>query len=326
MSSKRNRISASSNIRIGLTIGDPAGIGPEIAVKALAEAARLGRVVVIGGVDHCVRAGLTPQIARYAEFEHVVGVSAQRIRMGVVDKAAGAAALTYLERARKLLARGQIDCLVTCPISKEALARAGAGDIGHTEYLARHYRVAQPVMMLLNSRLKFALVTRHCALRSVSPHINAREMIAVITRTYEAMRVYYGISHPRVGVCGLNPHASDNGLIGDEETRLVVPLVRRLSHRFLGLCGPLPADIAVARHAEGEFDALVAMYHDQALIPLKLTDPKGGVNLTLGLPFVRTSPLHGTAFDIAGKGVASHASLLAAVRCAVECTSGLRKN
>jgi len=256
----------------------------------------------------------------------VSNVKRASFRFGRVQAVYGKASMEYLDTALALLAEGTIDCLVTCPISKEAVHLAGYRHFsGHTEYLAARSGSQDTVMMLLNDCLKFSLVTRHIPLENVAAALKPRDIRFVVRTTHESLQTLFSIRRPRLGVCAVNPHASDNGLIGDQENRVLKPVIRGLQKRYKGVCGPEPADSAIAKAVKGGYDALIAMYHDQALIPLKLTGAQSGVNITLGLPYVRTSPLHGTAFDIAGKGVADPSSLLAAIRRARQCAHALKK-
>jgi 4-hydroxythreonine-4-phosphate dehydrogenase len=180
-------------------------------------------------------------------------------------------------------------------------------------------------MMLLNKRLKISLVTRHLPLKDVPSQIKAGEIKKVILLTYAGLRELFALKKPRIVVCGVNPHASDNGVIGNEENDIIKPLIQKLKARIPAIAGPLSADIAIAKAVCGEYDCAVAMYHDQALIPLKVLGNQSGVNLTLGLPFIRTSPLHGTAFDIARGKRADPSSLISAITLAVQCTLNRKK-
>jgi len=237
----------------------------------------------------------------------------------------GRASIAYLNKAMDLIREKAIDCLVTAPISKEAVYLAGFHFTGHTEYFAERTRSSRIVMMLLNDKLRMSLVTRHIPLKDVSSAINANSLRMVISVTIEALRHYFGIPKPRVVICGINPHASDNGIIGKEEGTVIKPLLSKPFGSGVRIDGPMSADAAIQKALQGNYDAVITMFHDQALIALKSTQPQTGVNMTLGLPFVRTSPLHGTAFDIAGKGMVDPSSMCAAVRCAIACAYNDRK-
>lgn len=311
------------SLRVAITMGDPAGIGPEIVARAVRRAPAGCRFVVIGAAALLRRCGMRSH--RHVTVCDLANVSRAHFSFGRVSGQSGRASIAYLDCAMGLLREGAADCLVTAPISKEAVRLAGYPWSGHTEYFADRCGVDNPLMMLLNDRLRFGLVTRHIPLRSVASALSYRLIADAAQMSQQALRLFFGIARPAICVCGLNPHASDNGVIGREENALIKPAVARLRAKIPGLCGPEPADSAVAKAAAGAYDCLLALYHDQALIPLKLTGAASGVNLTAGLGFVRTSPLHGTAFDIAGKGKADPSSMIAAISCALRCCRNLKK-
>ena len=306
MSLRKNLTSKSSRIKVGITIGDPSGIGPIITKQAVKSLRGIADFVVIGDLN---------------------GVGSKTFVPGKINPASGAASLTYLDTAIDLIRKKRIDCLVTCPVSKEAINLAGIRFIGHTEYLAKAFGRKDYVMMLLNSKLKFSLITRHIPLNKVSKALTCAEIERTTKITCAYLEKFFAIKKPRLVFCGVNPHASDNGIIGAEEKTVFNPVIKKLKN---DLCcridGPVSADIAVLKAFRGEYDCVMAAYHDQALIPLKLSGSDSGVNITLGLPFVRTSPLHGTAFDIALKPHrASPDSLIAAIKLAVKCASFQRR-
>jgi len=322
-------------VKIGITMGDPAGIGPEIIVKAMAggEINRLGKFLIIGDRWVFKQAGMRlSSIARWEsrvlnlEFIDFDNVAHKNFRFGRLRPEFGQAAMEYLKLGVELIKGKAIDCLVTAPISKEAINLAGYKFNGHTEFLAKEFgkKKEDLVMMLLNKYLKISLVTRHLALSKVSQALDKRVIYKTIMTTCKALKTYFAIKQPRICVAALNPHAGERGLLGREEIRLISPSINRAS-RIRNIIGPLPADAAFLAARRGKFNAVIAMYHDQALIPLKILDFDSGVNLTLGLGFVRTSPLHGTGFDIAGKDVANPASLIAAIKTAVECTRNQKR-
>jgi 4-hydroxythreonine-4-phosphate dehydrogenase len=254
-------------------------------------------------------------------------VGHKNFRFGKIKAEYGRASIEYLERALGMINAGELDCLVTSPISKQAIKLAGFKYLGHTELLSERTQAKDLVMMLLNKHLKFSLVTRHIPLKRVSSQLKSDELSKVIVLSYESLKRLFSINDPRLVVCALNPHASDNGTIGDEEPNIIKPVINRLKKRIKNLAGPLSADIAIQRAMQKEYDCVVAMYHDQALIPLKLTARFTGVNITLGLPFVRTSPLHGTAFDIADKPLlADPNSMVEAIKLAIQCTLNLKRD
>jgi 4-hydroxythreonine-4-phosphate dehydrogenase len=307
-------------------MGDPSGIGPLIIARALPQVRPLARFVIIG--ERRVFNRLPAAGCRFpdTEFIDLNNVSHKNFSFGKIKAEYGRASIEYLDKAMELIRKREIDCLVTGPISKEAVNLAGFRYSGHTEYFAKRLKAKNTVMMLLNRRLKFSLVTRHIPLKAVSGAINKEVLEKTIVITYRALKDLFSIRNPRIVVAGLNPHASDNGVIGKEENLLIKPVLKRLKNKIPGLIGPLSSDIAIAGMAKKKYDCVIAMYHDQALISLKLIDRRSGVNLTLGLPFIRTSPLHGTAFDIAAKDkLADPASLIAAIRLAVRCATNQRK-
>ncbi|MFA4888534.1 MAG: 4-hydroxythreonine-4-phosphate dehydrogenase PdxA [Candidatus Omnitrophota bacterium] len=291
-----------AKITVGITIGDPSGVGPEITLKAIKILKKSADFLVIGDPDK------------------------KGIIYGHPSAEYGRASMEYLEQALELLRKKEIDCLVTCPISKEAINLAGFPYSGHTEYFAEKLRVKDPVMLLLNQHLRFSLLTRHIPLRQVAEKITAMKLQKNIQLTCQGLKNLFMIKRPRIVVCGLNPHASDNGVIGDEENRIISPAIKKFKTKLKAdIYGPLSADVAIKGLQQKSYDCAIAMYHDQALIPLKQFPGNHGVNLTLGLPIIRTSPLHGTAFDIAGKNIACPDSLIAAIKLAVKCCLNQRK-
>ena len=327
--------------RLLVTMGDAAGIGPEIVARAF-DAGHAPRCIVVGDVGVMRRAAaLHPQaMLPVALIDDVTDADAlpahvlpvlqppglpaglDTLPWGRVDARAGAAAARCIEHAVALVLAGRADGVVTAPIHKEALAAAGVPYPGHTELLqalAGGPQGAPPVrMMLANGELRVVLVTIHVALRQAIEQLSTERVLQTLRITDEALR-RIGMTSPRLGVAGLNPHAGEGGLFGDEETRVIAPAIAQAVAEGIDARGPFPPDTVFmrARHTAshpGEFDAVVAMTHDHGLIPVKYLGVEHGVNVTLGLPFVRTSPDHGTAFDIAGRGVADPSSLVAALR------------
>ena len=221
------------------------------------------------------------------------------------------------------MSRGRIGGARHWALAKELLHRAGYPFVGQTELLAHLSRTKRFAMMLAGGPLRVALVTTHAPLRNVAKLVTTRKIVEVIELSDEICR-RFGIRRPRIAVAGLNPHAGEGGLLGAEEQRIIAPAVKRAARRGITVSGPYSADTLFYRAAHGQFDAVVAMYHDQGLAPLKMIAFDSGVNLTLGLPFIRTSPDHGTAFDIAGKGIANPASMIAAINFAAKLTQRRR--
>ena len=309
-----------SEAPIAISLGDPAGIGPEVVVRALALRPGL-RVRVFG--DPIV-------LAAAAERAHVPHVAPEAVKVvttlrpnevvpGRPNDASARAQLAYLEAATEAVLSGEASALVTAPISKEWIARAGFTFPGHTEYLAARAGVSEFAMMLAGPKLRVVVATTHIALRDVPTTLTPAGIASIITLTAEALARRFRVARPRVAVAGLNPHAGEAGRFGDEETRLVEPALALARSRVgamgidAAVTGPHVPDVVFRQAANGAFDAVVALYHDQGLIPVKLLHFDDAVNVTLGLPFVRTSPDHGTAFDIAGTGVARPDSFLAAL-------------
>jgi 4-hydroxythreonine-4-phosphate dehydrogenase len=332
-----------------LTMGDAAGIGPEIIVSAFASGAAQG-AVVIGDVDVMRRAARlhADRFLTVAHIERPADAAAlppacvpvllppklpaglADTRWGAIDARCGAAAARCIEHAVALVQAGAGSAIVTAPIHKEALAAAGVGYPGHTEMLqalAAQGGTLPPVrMMLANDELRVVLVTIHMALRRAIDAVTFDAVLQTLRITQRALAAF-GLASPRIAVAGLNPHAGEGGLFGDEEQRIIAPAVRAAVAEGIHASGPFAPDTVFmrARHTAahpGEFDAVVAMTHDHGLIPVKYLGVEQGVNVTLGLPFVRTSPDHGTAFDIAGRGVADASSLIAALRMARQLSAG----
>jgi 4-hydroxythreonine-4-phosphate dehydrogenase len=228
----------------------------------------------------------------------------------------GRASLAYIDAATELAARGAVDGIVTCPVSKEAVGRSLPGFTGHTEHLAERLGAHRVVMMLTGGGLRVGLVTSHLSLRDALGSLSVGSVVEAALVMDRDLRLRFGIRRPRIAVAAVNPHASESGLFGDEERRVIAPAIAALRRRGVLAVGPEVADVVFRRQLLGEFDAVLAMHHDQGCIPVKTLAFESGVNVTLGLPVVRTSPDHGTAFDIAGKGLASESSLLAAVQTA----------
>ena len=276
--------------RIALTVGDPAGIGPEIAAKAAIDA----RVLEV-----CEPIIYTPP-------------GPERFEPGVLSGAAGRASYDVLLRAVADAQRGVVDAIATAPVNKEAFRLAGLPWAGHTDLLAHLTGAADVAMMFHSEELRVVLATVHIPLADVPRAITTDLMtrtIALVAR--ELPR--FGVPAPRIAVAGLNPHAGENGLFGREELEQVVPAIAACRANGIAVDGPFPGDTVFLRAARGEFDVVVACYHDQGLIPVKLLAFGHSVNVTIGLPIIRTSVDHGTAFDIAGKGVADHGSMVSAV-------------
>jgi len=316
---------------IGITMGDPAGVGPEIIVRALAgrKVRSLCHTVVYGDPSLLSRAAavvgspltFTPVTGPGEDAPRgtipVVPVGSLRspLRPGRPTAAGGRLSLAAVEKATEAALGGDLDGIVTAPISKEAIRKAGSPYPGHTEMLASLTGTKKFAMMLVGGGLRVSLATIHIPLSRVPGSLSAARIGRVIDLTWEALPGL-GATEGTIAVCGLNPHAGEAGIMGDEDRRIVAPAVRAAARRKISISGPHPADTVFHRAARGEFAAVVAMYHDQGLIAVKTLAFDTGVNITLGLPVVRTSVDHGTAYDIAWRGKARPESLVAAVRTA----------
>ena len=294
---------------VAISMGDPLGIGPEVVALALTalEVRAVLDPVVFGDRATLLRAARL----RGVPFEaRVVQVGSLAERPSAEE--AGAAALEYVDRAARTVAAGEARALCTAPLSKERVALRKAGFVGHTEHLARMCG-ANVAMMLAGPRLRVVLATNHLALADVPRRITAEQIAFVTELAARELRERWGIARPRIAVCGLNPHAGDGGIFGDEEARIVAPAIEKARAAGVDASGPHPADGLFPRAARGDYDAVVALYHDQGLIPAKLLDFTGTVNVTLGLPWPRTSPDHGTADDIAWQGTADPQPMISAL-------------
>ena len=319
---------------LGLTMGDPAGIGPEVIAKALADKAlaRMCCPVVVGSravmertiASHATAAasgGLRSGEHRPTERWQVAVVDAlksplPRFRMGVAADVTGAASIDFIKAAVRLAQAGSLAGIVTAPINKEAMNMAGYHYPGHTELLADLTQTKEFGMMIVGGPLKIMFTTTHVAINALSSMLTTERITKAIRLAHLGLTRYFGIARPKIGVAALNPHAGEHGLFGNEEATSIVPAVQQARAAGIKASDPLPADTLFGKAARGAYDGVVAMYHDQGLIPLKLLAFGTCVNLTVGLPIIRTSVDHGTAYDIAGKGLAEHGSLLEAVKVA----------
>ncbi|MEV3857403.1 4-hydroxythreonine-4-phosphate dehydrogenase PdxA [Streptomyces sp. NPDC050095] len=302
---------------LALTMGDPAGIGPEIVVRACADPARTVPVVVIGDRGVLARAAEatgTPFVVRPGDVDLLEESDLQPPPpWGELSARAGAASYAYVRRGIELALAGEVGALVTAPLNKEALRLAGIPHPGHTEILAELSGTTDYAMMMANDQLRVVLVTVHQSLRTAIDSLTTERVLRVVRLAQRTLRAP-GRAAPRIAVAGLNPHAGENGLFGREDLDVIAPAVRAARAEGIDASGPWPADTVFLRARTGEFDVVVAQYHDQGLIPVKYLGLEHGVNITLGLPFVRTSVDHGTAFDRAGRGTADPTSLLTALR------------
>lgn len=324
-----------------ISMGDIAGIGPEVTLKALADKkiSQLANFVIIGNakaLDKTARlCKIKLRIKKIDSIEkldfcgnrsvNVLDVaSTSRLVFGKANSSYGHLAMQCIEKALHLLKTKDVDALITAPVNKYAISKAGFDFCGHTEYLARATKTKNFAMMLIGGPLKVVLATRHIAIEKVARELKTQDLSRTLSLTAKALKRYFSNSNPKIAVCALNPHSGESGLMGDQEKRVIQPAIAKVRHsgKFIG---PLPADTVFHLALKGEFDAVVAMYHDQGLIPLKMIAFNQGVNLTLGLNFVRTSPDHGTAYEIAGKNKADPGSMIEAIKLAVKLAKKTKK-
>jgi 4-hydroxythreonine-4-phosphate dehydrogenase len=305
---------------IVISLGDPAGVGAEVTLKAL-QAAEIpsARYLVLGDRSAIAAAEASTGI-RMAELPvefRDCGILPpnEPIQMGTLRAEYGAAAMRYVKDATLMCLRGEADAMVTAPLNKEAVALNGIPFSGHTEYIAELCGVSGSCMMLTSERLGVVHVSTHVSLRR-AVELSTERIIRTIELGYEAMRLM-GKERPRIAVCGLNPHAGEHGMFGTEDETFILPAVAACRSRGINCEGPVAADTIFFKAARGSHDLVVAMYHDQGHIPMKLLDFEATVNTSLGIPVIRTSVDHGTAFDIAGKNLANGANMAAAIRLAV---------
>jgi 4-hydroxythreonine-4-phosphate dehydrogenase len=322
---------------VAVTMGDPSGIGPEIIVKLAADPARPDAdLLVVGDVGllrrTAERLDVPLWISAARQASEAIGRERsvltvlqpgpdlpQDLPIGRVDARSGAAAHAYVQTAIDLALAGEVRAIVTAPLNKEAMAAAGIGYPGHTEILADRCGVDDFAMMLANDELRVLLVSIHLSLADAIAAVTRASELRAIRLAHEA-GLAFGLAKPRIAVAGLNPHAGENGMFGREDMEIIAPAIEEARHEGIDASGPWPGDTVFMRARRGEFDVVVAQYHDQGLIPVKYLGVENGVNITVGLPFVRTSVDHGTAFDIAGKGLADPASLAYALKQAIAMT------
>ena len=328
---------------MAITLGDPAGVGPEIVLKAAAdpETFRLCRPLAVGPA--AVAAAQARALKLPVEVRAVAAVDEAEFRPGLLSvldtghlapgdylwgelsAAAGRAAVTAVERAARLAMAGEVDAVVTAPLNKEAMRMAGVEYPGHTEILGAITGSPSVAMLLVSEKLRVIHNSVHVSLREAIERVTEENRSRTIHTAHDGLR-WFGFERPRIAVAGLNPHAGEGGLFGDEEIRAIRPAIDRARAEGLDVSGPWPPDTIFWRASRGEFDVVVAQYHDQGHIAIKMHGFEGGVNVTLGLPIIRTSVDHGTAFDIAGRGVARHQSLLAAMQVAAQLAASNGRN
>ncbi|MEM1586359.1 MAG: 4-hydroxythreonine-4-phosphate dehydrogenase PdxA [Candidatus Bathyarchaeia archaeon] len=318
---------------IGVTIGDPAGIGPEISIRALLNdeifeeciSILIGDQSILKEVNNRLGLGAEFKSIKYpSEAKGVAGtvnvidtgiISPEDIKVGTASAASGMASIQYIVRAVEHALRGEINAIATAPINKRAISMSGSTHIGHTEMLAALCGVKDPLTMFYTKGLKIFFLTGHVPLIEAIRAVKREKIVNMVLRVNKALK-WLGIENPKIAIAALNPHAGENGLLGDEEVKEIAPAVRDLQGMGLSVVGPLPADSIFHQALERGYDAILSLYHDQGHIAAKTLDFYGTVAVTLGLPFIRTSVDHGTAYDIAWKGLASPKSLIESIKLA----------
>ncbi len=320
---------------IGIPIGDPAGIGPEIVLKALqnemlyriCKPLAIGNLGILKKIDAVIHSGLDfnvindPETGRYQagilDLISIDDIDSELLRFGAVQAGAGRAAYRFIVKAAELANDGAVASIATTPINKEAIKAAGINFIGHTEMLASLTNTEDPLTMFQVHNMRVFFLTRHVSLRKACDLVTKERLVDYIGRCLNALQ-YLGIENGLLAVAGLNPHNGEHGLFGDEEVREIEPAIRTVREMGLNVTGPVPADSVFAQALKGKFDAVLSLYHDQGHIATKTVDFERTISLTIGMPFLRTSVDHGTAFDIAGKGIAGSVSMEEAIRLAAE--------
>jgi 4-hydroxythreonine-4-phosphate dehydrogenase len=316
---------------IGITMGDPAGIGPEVVVKAITrrEMKKICSPLVFGSFQVISQAAQkysegvkVRKVASVRDLENsgnliqvlnCTNLDIAKVRIGKINGISGKMAADSVFCATQFALSDQIDALVTAPLSKKGLQLAGYDFPGHTELLAYLTATQRYAMMFVSDKWKVVLVTTHLPLSRVTAAISKKTIMDKLVVTHETMQRYFGVRKPKIGVCALNPHCGEEGILGDEEKRIIGPAVRTAQKRGIDAFGPFSSDTIFSPGISKDFDCILAMYHDQGLIPLKMAGPGKAVNVTIGLPIIRTSPDFGTALDIAGKGKADPGGMIIAI-------------
>lgn len=329
-------------------MGDPCGIGPEVILKALSsqEIQNLANYIIIGsekvfcdvadnlGIKEEIQILRLDDVSLKMAGESVNGInllnpgniSVQDAQFHKPSPEGGRASVECVLEGIKLAMEDKIDALVTAPISKEAIKLAGFEYAGHTELLKERTASGNVVMLMVGKKLKVSFVTTHLAVKDVSRFINQESVFSTIETTSTGLKQFFNIDKPKIAVCGLNPHCGDGGRFGSEEKDFIIPAIKQAQEIGVDCKGPISADTVFNKAINGDFDAVVAHYHDQGTIPIKLHAFDSGVNITLGIPIIRTSPTHGTAYDIAGKGIANPGSMIEAIKTAVMMAGDAGKN
>lgn len=304
-------------IKIGITCGDINGIGPEITIKAIKNIKGDYKFFLIGPKNIWLNVISKIKLDDFSNLEFVdIGRFTQNL--GTPTVSSGKASLRAIEESMKLWDEKVIDVIVTAPISKEAISKAGSKFPGHTEIFADHFKSKKFVMMFLSKSFFSALATIHIPIKEVSKHLSKELLETKLSVIRQTLINDFSIKGPKIAVLGLNPHAGEADLIGSEETEIINPVIKKLSGNKFGIYGPFSSDGFFGRKEYKNYDCIFGMYHDQVLIPFKLLNFNNGVNFTAGLPLIRTSPDHGTAFNLAGKNLADYRSMLEAIKYAIK--------
>ena len=326
-------ISQSNKPVIAISMGDPSGVGPEITLKALAEPSinSIANYIIAGDAKVLKKTSaiLSRRGKLYLKKLPVRIIDLHNVRIssfsfGKVSSNYGRASIEYVRKAYELVRTKMADAMVTAPINKFSVRKARFKFPGHTEYLAHLSGAKKFAMMLAGGPLKIILVTRHIPVGKISKNLTGKNIAETVELTLNTLKADFNIPEPKIGVCALNPHGGERGMFGSEEEEIIIPALRKFKRA--NVKGPIPADALFYDAYRGEFDGVVCLYHDQGLIPFKMVARDEGVNITLGLGFVRTSPDHGTAFNIAGKGKADPRSMEAAIKTAVSMAVNRKKN
>lgn len=307
-------------------MGDPGGIGPEVLVKAV-DKLSLKKIPVnflLVGDRHVlekytalfkIRNFFTRSNIEIIDLDNIP----QKFKPGFYSPEYGKASWEYLETAVSLLRRKKISALVTAPVSKEMIKKSGKQFPGHTEYFGSTFKIKEVIMMLANRYMRVVPLTRHIPLKNVCRYINYHYVIKNLRLVVRYLKSYFSLYSPQIAICSLNPHGGEGGELGEEERNIIIPAIEEINRKSeANISGPFSADGLFSQYKKNRYDCIIGMYHDQVMIPVKMVDPEYTVNITLGLPFVRTSPGHGTAFDIAGKGIASFTSMYEAIKLAYQ--------
>ncbi len=326
-------------IVIGISMGDPTGIGPEVIIKSLIDKNIRRKILPIVFGDKGVLTRVAEDIGIKVRFREITSLEnirnfalsekeilvrsisnlkMTRLRYGRPDRNCGRAMVNYVKEAVKACLDGYVHAIVTGPINKEIINEAGYRYGGHTDMIAELTGAREFTMMFVSNHFKVSLVTVHVPLKDVSMRITPQRIYKVGLLTWKTLREFFGLKNPKIAVCGLNPHAGEGGIFGDEERDMIYPAIVSMKSIGIDVEGPLSPDSAFWRAYNREFDSVIAMYHDQGLIPVKLVDFSNAVNITIGIPIIRTSPAHGTAYNIAGKGVAQPDSMKSAITLAAQ--------